>query len=62
MLRLRRVVLARLRDARGKPGVAALDDEGRNDLLAATTDALEPLLHDGAVRSEMAGYVVRATC
>jgi SAM-dependent methyltransferase len=41
--------------------VAALDEEGRNDLLAATTDALAPLLHDGAVRSEMAAHVVRAT-
>jgi SAM-dependent methyltransferase len=41
--------------------VAALDHKGRDDLLAATTKTLASLLHDGAVRSEMAAHVVRAT-
>jgi hypothetical protein len=41
--------------------VAALDQQGRDDLLAAATKTLAPLLHDGAVRSEMAAHVVRAS-
>jgi SAM-dependent methyltransferase len=41
--------------------VAALGAQGRADLLAATTTALEPLREGGAVRSEMAAHVVRAT-
>jgi SAM-dependent methyltransferase len=41
--------------------VASLDREGRDHLLAATAEALAPLLRDGAVRSEMAAHVVRAT-
>jgi SAM-dependent methyltransferase len=41
--------------------VSALDQQGRDDLLAAATKALAPLLHDGAVRSEMAAHVVRAS-
>jgi SAM-dependent methyltransferase len=43
------------------PQVEALDEKGRKDLVAATARALEPLLHDGTVRSEMASHVVRAT-
>jgi SAM-dependent methyltransferase len=41
--------------------VGSLDKKGRDDLLAATAEALAPLLRDGAVRSEMAAHVVRAT-
>jgi SAM-dependent methyltransferase len=43
------------------PQVAALDEKGHADLLAATARTLAPLLHDGTVRSEMASHVVRAT-
>ncbi|HUR22680.1 MAG TPA: class I SAM-dependent methyltransferase [Acidimicrobiales bacterium] len=54
-------LVATLPTAAVAPQVAALDDQGGADLLAATTEALAPLLHDGAVRSEMAAHVVRAT-
>jgi hypothetical protein len=44
------------------PEVAALGEQGRADLVAATATALGPLLHDdGAVYSEAASHVVRAT-
>jgi SAM-dependent methyltransferase len=43
------------------PQVAELDARGRADLLAATTTAAAALLDAGAVRSEMAAQVVRAT-
>jgi SAM-dependent methyltransferase len=54
-------LVATLPTASVSPQVAALDKKGRDDLLAATTKALAPLLHNGAVRSEMAAHVVRAT-
>jgi SAM-dependent methyltransferase len=43
------------------PLVAALDDEGRADLLAAAEEALRPFLEDGAVRSEAATNIAVAT-
>jgi hypothetical protein len=54
-------LLATLPTAAVAPQVAALDARGRDDLLAATTEALQPLLHDGAVRSQMSAHVVLAT-
>ena len=43
------------------PQIAALDDQGRAALLAAAEAALTPFLHDGAVESEAATHIVRAT-
>ena len=54
-------LVATLPTASVAPQVAALEKKGRDDLLAATTKTLASLLHDGAVRSEMAAHVVRAT-
>jgi hypothetical protein len=54
-------LVATLPTASVAPQVAALDKKGRDDLLAATTKTLASLLHGGAVRSEMAAHVVRAT-
>jgi len=42
------------------PLIAALDERGRADLLAAATEALAPLTDAGAVRSELASHVVTA--
>jgi len=53
-------LVATLPTAAVAPQVAALDARGRDDLLAAVTEALQPLLHDGAVRSQMAAHVVLA--
>jgi len=42
------------------PLIAALDERGRADLLAATTQALAPLMDGDVVRSELASHVVTA--
>ena len=54
-------LVATLPTASVAPQVASLDKAGRDELLAATAKALAPLMHDGAVRSEMAAHVVHAT-
>jgi SAM-dependent methyltransferase len=54
-------LMATLSTASVAPQVASLDKEGRDELLAATTKTLAPLIRDGAVRSEMAAHVLRAT-
>jgi hypothetical protein len=54
-------IVATLQAAAVGPQVAALDDRGRADLLAAAEEALAPLLDDvGAVRSEAASHIVVA--
>jgi hypothetical protein len=42
------------------PAIAALDQRGQAELLAAATEALEPLMDGHAVRSELASYLVTA--
>jgi SAM-dependent methyltransferase len=42
------------------PLVAALDERGRAGFLAATAQAVEPLMEGGVVRSETASHVVTA--
>jgi SAM-dependent methyltransferase len=55
-------IVATLQAAAVGPQVAALDDRGRADLLAAADEALAPLLDDeGGVRSEAATHIVVAT-
>ncbi|HEV7686206.1 MAG TPA: hypothetical protein VGQ80_06525, partial [Acidimicrobiia bacterium] len=55
-------IVATLQAAAVGPQVAALDDRGRADLLAAAEEALAPLLDDvGGVRSEAASHIVVAT-
>lgn len=43
------------------PQVAALDAQGRADLLAAAEAALEPFIHEGELHSEAASHIVVAT-
>jgi SAM-dependent methyltransferase len=54
-------VVATLSTASVGPQVAALDRQGRADLLAAAEAALEPFMRHGEVHSEAASHIVRAT-
>ena len=54
-------VVATLSAAPVGPQVAALDAGGRAELLAAAEAALETFVRDGAVHSEAATHIVRAT-
>lgn len=54
-------VVATLSAASVGPQVAALDTEGRAELLAAAEAALKPFVRDEAVHSEAATHIVRAT-